>query len=277
MGIRFIKTACTLNYAARKALEEKLGERLDWPSIRLDKQTGEVSLEMRNGKAEQLGLYYIEQDESSHEGRVVAVEVDRSVRIMSDVWADLTFVVVYEPTQEHTGLYSTETDWSAPRKEGEPYAQKPRGACGYFRRIQVGNSEFPGGTYELTSYKVDASPEIMEVYEAWKRGQAFRKAEGEYDSREYRRQEARRTVQTDKWVRVTRGNKVRKGTEGIVFWLGDSQWGTKVGIAIPQEDGTFRKVKKAGRYGKVFESYADVEWTYAKNCEVISGPGGRVL
>lgn len=277
MSIRLTKTACILDYNARHALEAKLGERLEWPTISLDRENGIASLEMRNGKAEQLGLYYISQDETSHEGRVVAREVDRGVRIMSDVWADLTYVVVYEPTLEQTGLYSTEPDWTGERNEAGELPQKPKGRCGYFRRIQVGNSEFPGGTHELTSYNVDASPEIQEIYKTWKQGEAFRQAEFGYDRQEQRDQESRRVVDVDRWVRVVRGTKVRKGTEGLVFWTGDSEWGTKVGIAIPQEDGTFRKVKKPGRYGKVFESYADIQWTYAKNCAVISGPGGRIF
>lgn len=276
MAIRNIKSACTLDYDARSALEVEIGKRIEWPSIRLDQHTHEVSLEMRNGNAEQLGLYYIEQDESSHEGRVVAVEVDRNVRIMSDVWADLTFVVVYEPTGEHTGLFSTETDYSSPLPDGG-YAQKHCGHCGYFRRIQVGNSEFSNGIDELTPYKVDASTEIQEIYEVWKRGRAFRKAEGEYDRQERAREEERRAPVSGKWVRVTSGRKVPQGTEGIVFWTGDSQWGPKVGIALPREDGTFRKVKKPGRYGRSYESYADVAWTATRNVEVISGPGGRIL
>lgn len=259
MAIRYIKTACVLDYEARRKYEVETGEKLDWPWIHLDKQTGEPILEMRNGKNGQLGLYYVEQDETSHEGRVVDIEVEHNVRLMSDVWADLTYAIVWEPTGKPTGIYSAE-----PRE------------CGYFRRIQVGNSEFPGGTGQLFSYEVDASPEIMEIYEVWKRGKAFRKAEVEYDYRQRSILEARRMVAIDRWVRVTRGRKVRLGTEGLVFWIGASQWGTKVGIAIPREDGTFRKTKKAGRYS-TFESYADVEWTYAKNCEVISGPGGRVL
>lgn len=276
MAIRHIKSACTLTYEGRKALEEEMGISISWPHFTFDRATGEVSLGMPNGKAEQLGLFYIEHDEMSHEGRVVAMERDINVRIMSDVWADLTFAVVYEPTREHTGFGSTEYDWTAPRLPNGEMGHKSKGPCGYFRRVQVDNSEFQG-TQELIVPKVDASPEILELYEAWKRGQAFRKADAEYDRQERALQEEKRAPVSGKWVRVTSGRKVALGTEGIIFWSGDSQWGPKVGIALPMEDGTFRKVKKPGRYGRSYESYADVAWTATRNVEVISGPGGRIL
>lgn len=270
MAIRHAKVACTLSYQERKALQEETGVEVGYARVSIDSRTDELKLSMDNGNDEQLGLFYVETDETSHVGRVVAIEVDRSVRIMSDVWADLTFAVVYEPSREYTGVASTHYNWQTKQDEHA-------GACGYFRRIQIGNSEFAGPSSELTRAKVDADPETLEVYEAWKAGRAYAKALREADNRERRIQEERREIQRDRWVRVTRGRKVKQGTEGIVFWIGESQWGTKVGIALPQEDGTFRKEKRTGRYGKVFDSYADVAWTYAKNCQVISGPGGRIL
>lgn len=273
MAIRHVSVACTLTYDERKKLQDETGVKIGEPRIAV--KDGEVTLSMRNDCNEQLGLFFVESDETSHVGQVVKT-FRRTERIMSDVWADITYAVVYEPSREHTGFDSTKVVDFRTMEKG------PKGPCGTFRHIPVGNSEFPGGSRHLTLVTVDASPEIMEVYEAWEAGQTYAKAIRDYDRREYGIQQDRRMIDKDRWVRVTRGRKVKQGTEGLVFWLGDSQWGKKVGIAIPEsvnEDGeaTFRKEKRTGRYGKVYDSYADVRWTYTKNCEVISGPGGRIL
>lgn len=274
MAIRTVKFSCLLDYDARKALQEKTGEQINSPRFSISKvgTDADVSLWMPQGKAEHLGLFHISSDEMSHQGRVVAYEVDHSVQIMSDVWADLSYVVVYEPSGMPTGADSERLYESVAKgycREGQ--------IAGYFRRIQVGNSEFPSYDSHML-YEVDASQEVMDLYAVHKRGRAFAKALSQYDSDQYRLRCERESIRKDKWVRVTRGRKVPQGTEGLVFWIGESQWGNKVGIAIPQEDGTFRMVKKPGKYGnRVFESYADVVFTYSKNVDVISGPKGRVL
>lgn len=270
MAIRHVSVACTLSYSERKVIEEETFVKIGEPRISLKSIDGELSLSMQNGQNEQLGLFYVERDDTSHVGRVVKT-FRRSERIMSDVWADITYAVVYEPTREHTGYDSTKTvDWQTGEKG-------PKGPCGTFRNIAVGNSEFPGGSRTLTLVSVDAPDDVMELYETWEAGKAYATALRREDERQYALLQDRRTVEKGKTVRVTRGRKVPKGTEGIVFWEGDSQWGTKVGIALPQEDGTYRKEKRTGRYGKVYDSYADVAWTYAKNCEVIDRLGGRIL
>lgn len=278
MAIRHAKVACTLTWEQRKALTEEAGTEIGYARVTLPGRglEGELKLFMDNGKDEQLGLFYVEADKTSHEGRVVEIEVDRSVRIMSDVWADITYAVVYEPTRMHTGVASTEKVYSVKNADGS-YGTKNRGACGTFRRVQIANTEFRGPSSELIRAAVDAPSWLMEVYEAWKAGAALRSAMNKYDREQQAILDERRYVKKDRWVRVTRGRKVKQGTEGLVFWLGASQWGTKVGIALPQEDGTFRKEEKAGRYGKTFESYKDVAWTYLKNVSVIDKPGGRIL
>lgn len=67
-------------------------------------------------------------------------------------------------------------------------------------------------------------------------------------------------------MRVVKGNKVAIGTEGVIFWLGNTQkygpsrWAktvTKIGIALDD-------TKDArGRY-------ANVVWTYIQNVEVVA-------
>lgn len=277
MAIRHIKTTCMMNWDDRVKLEQDKGKRIGNCRVTLSARTGNVpQLSMDNGEQTQLALFFISQDKTTHVGRVVAVEVDHGVRVMSDVWADITYAIVFEPTREHTGVFSTEIDWSNKLPNGE-YGQKPRGACSYFRRIPVSNSEFETNLGELISWEIDAPADIMEIYEAAQRGGRFRAALRDYDHREERALDTRRTVAIDKWVRVIRGRKVRQGTEGLVFWSNESPYGTKLGIAIPREDGSFRKTQKTGRYGKVFDNYADVAWTYSKNCAVIRCLGGPVL
>lgn len=270
MAIRYVEAGCTMDYMERKAFQEETGVELGYAKPVLRNVYGEPELKMGNGQDEQLGLFYVKKDVTSHEGRVVAVEREHSVRIMSDVWADLTFVVVYEPNGPE-GVGSE--DILERMEKGMLPGHKP----GMFRRIQVANSEFGGPAGAVYRYNVDAPDWLMEVYEAHKAGFNLRKKLSEYDRRQDDILAERRTVRPDKWVRVVRGRKVKIGTEGLVFWTGDSQWGRKVGIAIPQEDGTFKKEKAVGRYGKEYERYADVRWTYTKNCAVIDLKTGREL
>lgn len=88
-------------------------------------------------------------------------------------------------------------------------------------------------------------------------------AEAERRSGEVRRltsvmavERERREVKHDRWVRVVKGRKVPKGTEGRVIWLGNGNWGPRVGIATSEERDS------SGRY-------KDVVWTAASNCEVV--------
>lgn len=219
--------------------------------------------------------------ETSHEGRVVDYVVDYGVRIMSDVWADIGYAVVYEPTREHTGLRSTGTDYDAGRNEDGTWATKPLGPCGYFRRVTLWNSEFPNKPGEGLSYEIDATEEAAAAYEGWQAGKVVSDGLQERERWERNHRERLRTVDKGKWVRVTAGRKVAHGTEGIVFWIQEqSYYGRrqyKIGIGVPRPDGTFRKTTRAKRNGDTYETYADVKWTYAHNVEVIDGFRGRTF
>lgn len=207
--------------------------------------------------------------ETSHEGRVVDTQTKTNVRLMSDVWATLHFVVVYEPTREATGVESTRSQWC--HEEGAT------NGCGTFRWIQVGNSEFPHPTHEGFEYTIDANEEALAAYEGWKAGRLLAKRLDDYNALEFRANERRRNVEVGKTVRVTKGRKVPQGTEGVVFWIGSSGYGTKVGLGLPNEDGSYTFVEKAGRYGKTYKSYKNVAWTAISNVQVIDHLGGRVL
>lgn len=83
-----------------------------------------------------------------------------------------------------------------------------------------------------------------------------RRAEVSRLNDELGREEARREVRRDRWVRVVKGRKVPVGTEGRVVWVGNGNWGLRVGVATSEERDA------NGRY-------KDVVWTAASNCEVV--------
>ena len=202
----------------------------------------------------------------SHEGMVVDTFTRHSVRIMSDVWADITYAVVYEPNGP-VGYGSDRASESI---------EKGWTKRSTFRNIIVGNSEMYSDR-DYVKATVDADADAREIYAAYKRGEAFAAALDNDDARHHRLARERRTVNHGSIVRVTRGRKVPQGTEGVVFWIGNSGYGEKVGLGLPNEDGSFDYVEKTGRYGKVFKSYKHVAWTAITNVEVISELGGRIL
>ena len=175
-------------------------------------------------------------------GRVVKTYVDRDVRIMSDVWADLYFAVVYTP--ETKGEANQTSD---------------------FRSVCYRNSEFSGNG----SAQVDAPQELIELYAAHVEKQRLerelREAQEEKARREQEHKDYLERVQKGRVVRVVKGRKVPVGIQGYVFWEGIDSYGTsKVGIAT-----TTRKEQKPSRSGRVFESYVDVVFVAKNNCKVV--------
>ena len=158
----------------------------------------------------------------TYEGRVLAEKTTYSVRVMSDVWADLYHAVIWDD----------ETD--APITVG------------------LGNSEFG---CDVTA-EVDADEETLAKYEVWKEAERIRKeaeAEAHRVAEEKRlAEEAEETAKRNALavrkgvkVRVVKGRKVAKGTEGVCFWEGHGQYGPRIGLK--EEDGT-------------------VHWTATSNC-----------
>lgn len=85
---------------------------------------------------------------------------------------------------------------------------------------------------------VNGSEAEVAAYAAYKAA----KDEAWYGEQKARRaaiasEEEARAVSKGKLVIVARGRKVAKGTVGVVAWIGDSDWGTRVGLAIPGVDG----------------------------------------
>lgn len=167
-------------------------------------------------------------------GRCIRFET-QCERIMSDVWENFTYVIY----------------WNGPMDN--LLAGRPAEMC-----IDRGWS---GSTYSINA-TLDATPEVLEAYSAWtagrQRGEARARALAYYDERQREEIEARNNPAVrGRYVRVSRGRKVPIGTEGLVFWIGqDNYGGTKIGIA------TSTREDSRGRF-------ADVVWTAAKNCDVI--------
>lgn len=82
---------------------------------------------------------------------------------------------------------------------------------------------------------VDATPEVLEKYRAWK------EAQRQAYIAEKQRQEML-TPSRGKKVRVVKGRKLSHGTEGIIFWVGScnyNRYRTRVGIQLTNGDKVF--------------------------------------
>lgn len=142
--------------------------------------------------------------EVTHVGRVLRIKHNPCERIMSDVYASTREAVIV-------------------------------GDDGKLSEVQVSNSEF-GCFYD---FSIDATPEVK---------LAALRAEVLADNLEIRcaaRRHAEwlvceaKRLEKGKFVRVTRGRKVAKGTEGVLFWLEPGQFGMRAGIRDAQGNAHF--------------------------------------
>lgn len=93
-----------------------------------------------------------------------------------------------------------------------------------------------GWTYPAYGSYIDATPEVMNLYNEWINFQ-------EKKAREKAIEQEKRTVRKYKEVQVIRGRKVPIGTVGRVFWIGDTGWGESVGIETASGERHFTSVK----------------------------------
>lgn len=167
----------------------------------------------------------------SHVGLVIRIWTDPSVRIMSDVWAPIVYATV----------------WDEERQETTEYTLELHDSC--------------GGVY--ASAEVDATPEVLVKYEAYKARKELDRQESARLKEIERFEIEHNKVERGKRMMVTRGRKVAKGTTGKVFWLGVDHWGnTKAGLALSDERDS------RGRY-------SDVVWVnagYLAPCEKFQVP-----
>lgn len=150
----------------------------------------------------------------SYEGCCLEPYTQYSVRIMSDVWTDIHGVVVWDES------------------EGKPL------------RIQTSSGEFGASA----TYTLDATPEIVAKYEAWKAADEAEKEERrlhrEAAEAAFRQKQAEADARKDliesptkgDTVVVVRGRKVPKGTVGVVRWEGGNDYGPRIGIAVEGEE-----------------------------------------
>ena len=206
-----------------------------------------------------------------HKGKVVALHVDHNARLMSDVWGAVTYAVVYYAD----GVEDVNDSYRAAGRMTPAWGQYTPDQ-GMFVFVRIGDSEF-GYNMNIASVEVDADAETLEIYAAWRRGKEMARAISVYDADEWRAQEYRRRVDLGKFVRVVKGRKVPKGTEGKVFWIGDKGFGPCIGLALPESDGTFATETRMSNRGKNYQSYKNVVFLAAGNVSVIETFGGRVL
>lgn len=147
-----------------------------------------------------------------HVGRVVSKGVDYNRQVMSDVWDNVPYVVIMNDSMH---LETIDT------YEGPGYD-----AFAYLKP-QVPENE------------VDATPEILAaahvIQEDAKVRQAAEKAAMEAKRAAAAAEAERKAVRKGRTVRVVKGRKVPKGTEGVCFWIGDSGYGRRVGMKVNGE------------------------------------------
>ena len=210
-----------------------------------------------------------------HKGCVAAIFVERDVRIMSDVWATQTFAAIWMPEGVELPEESYRL-WELQTTSGVEVAERLwNQQHGTFFVILLNCSEF-GPEKHIAKYEVDGSPECLAAWEGWQKGLNWARRSRQYDSTESERQRRKAIPEKGKLVRVTSGRKVKQGTEGRVFWVGDNQWGTVLGLGLPDENGNFPMVTKTGPRGKVYQSYKDVVFVAFANVSVIDKLGGPV-
>lgn len=147
-------------------------------------------------------------DGVTHVGLVVTASWSASVRIMSDVWETVTYAKV----------------WDASKKEVETIT------------LGVGGMSSRCGSVS----EVDAPASVIAAYEAAEaRKSRIRLAQEELDTtRRLDRdaQEELTKVVVGREVIVVKGRKVPVGTRGVARWVGASDWGYRVGIAVAGQE-----------------------------------------
>lgn len=138
-------------------------------------------------------------------GRVVRT-FGRDERIMSDVWAIVTYAVVWD------------------------------GAADFFE-VSCHNSEFGApdlAAIGLTSVTVDAPEALKAYHEGWElcREQERQEAERKAYAEAYRKRAEKEAKEPRKGrtCRVVKGRKVPVGTVGECIWIGEGRYGARVGI-----------------------------------------------
>lgn len=151
----------------------------------------------------------IEKTETTHEGLVLTPSWSQEERVMSDIWADVSYCKV----------------WNIEKQAAVAIV------LGYHFELGL----------RFGTPTVDAPPEIMAQYEAAVAAEKAERERLEVERAERAEQErelaAWNRPEHGKRMQVVRGRKVKKGTVGLVFWLDDCRNPSRVGLALsPEKD-----------------------------------------
>lgn len=182
-------------------------------------KSGEVTIATFRGTHEYNGTtfhtYFIQTE--SYVGRVVATE-SHVEAVMSDVWDDVRYA------------------WCAEED-------------GSFTRHCYGCASDAHG---LQTAVVDAPPELIRAFEAWQVVQRANERKTAHEA--YERKQAEKAAaeaaapRKGKSLEVVKGRKVPIGTKGVCIWVGQSQYGERVGLK---------------------DSSGTVHWTASTNVKVV--------
>ena len=113
---------------------------------------------------------------------------------------------------------------------------------------------------DMYSYRmertIDATADMQEKARQWLRAKVKAYIPGLVSNHSHDR--ANTVTKGDK-VRVAKGRKFKVGTEGVVFWIGDTRYGVSVGVRTSDRKGTDGK-------------WADVFFIARANLEVVNPP-----
>ena len=131
----------------------------------------------------------------------------RDVRVMSDVWSWMTYAQVWDGTK--------------------------------VKDVAVASSD-PYAVY--ADVTVDATPAVLAAVTAFKAAEAAAAAKAAAVAAVDKRVAEATRVAKGKDVTVVKGRKVPLGTTGRVFWLGETKYGTRVGLALADGTSVFTAV-----------------------------------
>ena len=171
-------------------------------------------------------------DLNQYANRVLSKELNRTIQIMSDVWAGADYALVWDDEKN-----------------------APVNVC-------VNVYDMNPSDWRPAEIVVDATDEVKSLYRQWK-------IDREVERRVERFEDAAVAIEKGAIAKVVRGRN-GKGTIGKVVVQMDAPYrmgyrsSMRRKVAIATSD---VKVKKALRNGKVADVYQDVVWAWAMNCQ----------
>jgi hypothetical protein len=177
-------------------------------------------------------------------GTTVATDVDWNTRLMSDVWGDVRYAIVFVGQAEILALLTNDASDAAVKVAHDTQLVTPM-----FMRVHVSSEGFDP-QYDVS---IDAPPGVIRLYE---HARAHRKLELTKSAADYQKAQddkraeiERKRPDRGRLVRVVKGRKVPKGTEGVCIWIGMTQYGQRVGLK---------------------DAAGTVHWTAATNVEAVA-------